>query len=82
MEERRRDALEASREGNKRAALLHLRRMKDYQASRDNRLTSLYTLEKALHQVWCSPTIVTGRCCSHGTVERLRSRLKLDCLAE
>ncbi|CAN0504638.1 unnamed protein product, partial [Ectocarpus sp. 12 AP-2014] len=45
------DALMENRRGQKRAALVHLRRMKQYQAARDNRLSSLLTLEKALDQV-------------------------------
>ncbi|CAN0067038.1 unnamed protein product [Pylaiella littoralis] len=45
------DALRENRQGQKRAALVHLRRMKQFQAARDKRLSSLYTLEAALHQV-------------------------------
>lgn len=47
------DALRENRQGQKRAALVHLRRMKQFQAARDKRLSSLYTLEAALHQVGC-----------------------------
>ncbi|CAM9625032.1 unnamed protein product, partial [Ectocarpus sp. 13 AM-2016] len=45
------DALMENRRGQKRAALVHLRRMKQYQAARDKRLSSLLTLETALDQV-------------------------------
>ncbi|CAM9224017.1 unnamed protein product [Ectocarpus sp. 12 AP-2014] len=45
------DALMENRRGQKRVALVHLRRMKQYQAARDKRLSSLLTLETALDQV-------------------------------
>ncbi|CAM9552314.1 unnamed protein product [Ectocarpus sp. 4 AP-2014] len=45
------DALMENRRGQKRAALVHVRRMKQYQAARDKRLSSLLTLETALDQV-------------------------------
>ncbi|CAN0081789.1 unnamed protein product [Ectocarpus sp. 6 AP-2014] len=45
------DALMENRRGQKRAALVHLRRMKQYQTARDKRLSSLLTLETALDQV-------------------------------
>lgn len=47
----RQDALRERRQGQKRAALVHLGRMKQFQAARDKRLSSLYTLETALDQV-------------------------------
>lgn len=47
----RQDALRERRQGQKRAALVHLGRMKQFQAARDKRLSSLYTLEAALDQV-------------------------------
>lgn len=47
------DALREKRQGQKRASLVHLRRVKQFQAARDKRLSSLYTLETALHQVGC-----------------------------
>lgn len=47
----KRDALRANKEGQKNAALVHMRRMKRCQVARDNRLSSLYTLEAALDQV-------------------------------
>lgn len=45
------DALRENRQGQKRAALAHVRRMKHLQTARDKRLSSLYTLETALDQV-------------------------------
>lgn len=47
------DALREKRQGQKRASLVHVRRMKQFQAARDKRLSSLYTLETALHKVGC-----------------------------
>lgn len=52
-----------NRRGQKRAALVHLRRMKQYQAARDKRLSSLLTLETALDQVGISAGL-----CSVGEV--------------
>lgn len=45
------DAVREKRHGQKRAALVHMRRMKQLQGARDKRLSSLYTLEMALDQV-------------------------------
>lgn len=44
-------ALREKRQGQKHAALVHLSRMKQLQRARDERLTSLFTLETALDKV-------------------------------
>lgn len=50
------DALRENRQGQKRAALVQMRRMKQLQGARDKRLSSLFTLETALDQVGCHIT--------------------------
>lgn len=45
------EALRENRQGQKRAALVHMRRMKQFQTARDGRMSSLYTLETSLDQV-------------------------------
>ncbi|CAM9656553.1 unnamed protein product [Scytosiphon promiscuus] len=45
------DALRENRQGQKRAALVHMKRMKQLQSAREKRLSSLFTLETALDQV-------------------------------
>lgn len=47
------EALREKRQGQKGAALVHVRRVKQFQVAREKRLSSLYTLEAALNQVRC-----------------------------
>lgn len=51
VKDRKKDALKANREGQKMAALVQIRRMKQCQAAWHGRLSALYTLEQALYQV-------------------------------
>lgn len=51
VEQCRQDALRENRRGQKRAALMQLRRIRQLHTKRDSRLVSLYTLETALDQV-------------------------------
>lgn len=56
------EALRENRQGQKRAALVHLRRMKQFQAARDSRMSSLYTLETSLDQVRLACLALTMTC--------------------